>query len=308
MSAPRYAVIVYRITLVFTLLAVLGGAIVCATESGFECGNWPGCTDDAILPGGAVNELLYRNPWIEMTHRISAFGTGPFAVAAAIIGLRLKGVHPVVKIGPWVTIAGAIVAGYVGRGIVLGEVYPTWVSAADLGSALLALIAITTATVALERTPATWAPSRTGLLAWAGLAVVWIFHLVSFWAAGPMSYTRCMSWPVWMLVHADANASIGAQYARFVVAVAAAALIVAAAVGALRRGERMLAWLVLALLAAVLGFGLTILLTGTDAVGVLFSTATVALFFCLGLLAARLSFIARRTAASVARSEEFAAA
>ena len=116
------------------------------------------------------------------------------------------------------------------------------------------------------------------------------------------------SWPVWMLVHADANASAGAQYARFALAVAAAALIVAAAVGALRRGERMLAWLVLALLAAVLGFGLTILLTGTDAVGVLFSLATVALFFCLGLLAARLSFMARRTVPGGSRVEELAAA
>lgn len=289
-AVPRSAVILFRVTALFTLLAVLGGAIVCATESGFECGNWPGCTDDAILPGGVVNELLHRNPWIEMSHRISAFGTGPLAVASGIVAARLKGVHPLVKVGPWVTVAGALVAGYVGRGIVLGEVFPTWVSAADLGSALLALVAILVATVALERTPAQWFASRVGTAAWAGLGTVLALHLVSFWAAGPMSYTRCMSWPVWHLVHADAHAGLGAQWARFVLAGVAAALVLAAVAAALRvPALRALARAVLGLLLAVLGFGVAILVTRTDAVGVPFSVATVALFAVLTLLAARAS-------------------
>ena len=289
-AAPRTTVLVFRAAALFTLLAVVGGALVCATESGFECGNWPGCDADALLPSGPVNELLYRNPWIEMAHRSSAVLAGPLAVASALLATRLRGVHPLVKLLPWVTVAGAAVAGYVGRGIVLGVDFPAWVAAADLGSAILAMAAMVTAAVALERTPTAWLPSRAGRLAWAASGTLLVFHLVSLYAAGPGSYTRCMSWPVWELLSADTTGNLGLQSARFGLAAVAAGLTIAAvAVSRTPSGPRREAVAVGVLLGVVLVTGLVIRVSGTDALGVPYAIATVGLLCGLVLLAARAS-------------------
>lgn len=287
-AAPRTTVLVFRAAALFTLLAVVGGALVCATESGFECGNWPGCNADALLPSGPVNELLYRNPWIEMAHRSSAVLAGPLAVASALLATRLRGVHPLVKLLPWVTVAGAAVAGYVGRGIVLGVEFPAWVSAADLGSAILAMAAMVTATVALERTPSAWLPTSAGRLAWAASGTLLVFHLVSLYAAGPGSFTRCMSWPVWELLSADTAGNVSLQWVRFGLAAVAAAFTIAAVVASRApsrpRGE---AVAVGVLLGVVLATGLIIKVSGTDALGVPYAIATVGLLCGLVLLAAR---------------------
>ncbi|MDO5534335.1 MAG: hypothetical protein Q4F65_06765 [Propionibacteriaceae bacterium] len=294
-TVPRWVLILFRAAGLFTLFAVVGGALVAATESGFECGNWPGCDADAILPGGAVNEILYRNPWIEMTHRASAVLSGPLALASAIVATRLRGVHPLVKILPWVTVVGAIIAGYVGRGIVLGEVYPTWVGALDLGAALVALVAMTTATIALERTPAQWFPTRAGILAWAGLGSLFVMHLAGLYAAGPNSFTRVVAWPVWRILEADTQGSIVAQWLRFpLVALAAVLLVLAAreakALGLWREGIT-----VVVLTVACLAFGAGIAATGTDALGVPFALCAVAAFFTTILLAARATVLGTGT-------------
>lgn len=281
---------VFRLASLLTLLAVMMGSVVCATESGFECGNWPGCSGDALLPSGTVAEFLFRNPWIEMIHRTSAILAGPAALASAVLALRLKNAHPLVKILPWVTVAGAIVAGYVGRGIVLGVAFPAWVSAFDLGSALVAMGAMVVATVALERTPAVWFTSRPGMAAWTAVGLLVAMHLVSLYAAGPGSYTRCMSWPVWTLVHADVNGNTTFQVVRIVLAVAGAAAVVAAVVFASREPSlRRPAVAAAALLVTVAGFGALIALTNSDDLGVPFSVATVGLVFTLVLLGARAS-------------------
>jgi len=287
---PTATLAVFRAASLFTLLAVVLGSVVCATESGFECGNWPGCTDNALLPSGGVNEWLYRNPWIEMVHRTSAILAGPFALASGVLALRLKAVHPLVKVLPWVTVLGAIVAGYVGRGIVLGVAFPAWVGAADLGSALVAMAAMLTATVALERTPASWFASTPGMLAWGASATLLVMHLASLYAAGAGSYTRCMSWPVWELLTADTTGSLTLQYLRMVLAVLAGGLIVAALVVA--RREHLLPHESVAvgvLLGLVVATGLVIRVTGTDALGVPYSVVTVGLLFALVLFGARAS-------------------
>ena len=49
---------VFRLASLLTLLAVMMGSVVCATESGFECGNWPGCSGDALLPSDNVLDTL----------------------------------------------------------------------------------------------------------------------------------------------------------------------------------------------------------------------------------------------------------
>lgn len=280
----------------FTLLAVAMGSVVCATQSGFECGHWPGCDANALLPNGPLTAALFKNPWIEMVHRTSAILAGPTALIAAVVAARRRDAGALVKVLPWVAVAGAIVAGYVGRGVVIGQRFPAWVSAADLGSALAAMMATLVAAVAVRRaapgTPAVWAPSRQARLAWSAVGVLLVMHLVSLYAAGPGSYTRCMSWPVWGLLSADAAGSLPLQYARFALAGLAALLIVAAfAAGPRARAAQAS----VALLVIVAALGAFIRVTGTDDLGAPYSVATVALLWTLTLLAARGSLLRSHT-------------
>lgn len=292
MTVPRWVTLLFRAAGLFTLFAVIGGSLVAATESGFECGNWPGCDVDAILPGGVVNEILYRNPWIEMTHRASAILSGPLALIAGIVALRMRNIHPLAKVLPWVTVVGAFIAGFVGRGIVLGEVYPTWVGALDLGAALVALVAMTTAAILVERTPAQWFSSRAGLFAWGAVGTLLVMHLTSLWAAGPGSYTRVVSWPVWNIVHADAHGSFAAQIARFPMLVLAVVLIALAVREARALGVVIEGHVALAFAAACLLFGAIIGVTGTDTLGVPLAMCAVGAFFAMVLIAARSSVLA----------------
>ncbi|HSN11493.1 MAG TPA: COX15/CtaA family protein [Propionibacteriaceae bacterium] len=280
---------VFQLATLLTLLAVALGSVVCASESGFECGNWPGCTASALLPSGPVTSFFSKNPWIEMTHRTSAILAGPLALAAGFLALRLRQVHPVVKVLPWVTVAGALVAGYVGRLTVLGMPVPSWVGAFDLGSALTAMVAMVVATVTLDRTSARGHASRASLLGWTGLVLIVAMHLVSLFAAGKGSYTRCLSWPVWEVVTADRAAGAGVQVVRVVLAVLAMAAVVGTVVLARTREPR---WSVGAavLLCVVLLFGLVIRLSHSDQLGIPFSLATVGLVWTQAQVAARTTF------------------
>lgn len=292
MTVPRWVIHLFRAAGLFTFFAVIGGSLVAATESGFECGNWPGCDVDAILPGGVVNEWLYRNPWIEMAHRASAVLSGPLALVSAIVVLRMRGVHLLARVLPWVTVLGALIAGFIGRGIVLGEVYPTWVSALDLGAALAAMVAMAVATITLERTPAQWFPSRAGLIAWGAVGTLYVMHLVSLWAAGPNSFTRVVSWPVWAIVHADATGSFAAQVARFPMLALAVVLIVLAVRESRALGLHREGYTALGLAALCLVFGAIIAATGTDALGVPLAMSAVGVFFSMTLLAGRATVLA----------------
>ena len=280
---------VFQLTTVCTLLAVALGSVVCATESGFECGNWPGCTADSLLPSGPLSSALFRNPWIEMLHRTSAILAGPLAVASGILAARLRGAPLAARVLPWVSVAGALVAGIFGRMIVLGQPLPVWGGAADLTSALTAMAAMVVATVALRSSGARPVPAVAGP---AGVSVgtVLALHVTSLFAAGPGSYTRCLSWPVWGLIAADHAANPIVSWVRLGLAVVAAGLIV----GTLARARqhtalRRPALAVAVLLGLVLVLAAVIRLSGTTDLGVPYSLATVGLLFSLVLLAARAS-------------------
>lgn len=289
-TVPTLTRRVFQLATLLTFLAVALGSLVCASESGFECGNWPGCTASALLPSGPVSSFFYKNPWIEMTHRASAILVGPAALAAAVLALRLKGAVPLVKVLPWVTVAGALVAGYFGRLTVLGVPVPAWGGALDLGSALAAMAAMVVATEALERTRTRPSPSLVSSLAWVSVTVMVAMHLVSLFAAGARSYTRCLSWPVWELLAADRLASGSAQVIRIGLAIAAACAVLAtswyARNQAALRGPAIGTGI---LLVIVLLFGLALRVTHSDQLGVPFSVATVVLLWTQVLLAARAS-------------------
>ena len=298
-AIPTFTRRTFETATVLTFLAVALGSVVCATESGFECGNWPGCTASALLPSGPVTSFFYKNPWIEMTHRTSAILAGPAALLAGVLALRLKGAHPLVKVLPWVTVAGALVAGYFGRLTVLDLPIPPWGGALDLGSALAAMAAMVIATVALNRTPTRASMTRTGGVAWAAVVLMVVMHLISLFAAGAGSYTRCLSWPVWELLAADSAASPTAQVVRIGLAILAACALVGTIW--LARNQPTLrgpAIGVGVLLAVVLLFGLIIRVTHSDQLGIPFSVATVALVWTQVLLAARATLTRRVPAAS----------
>lgn len=289
-TVSRAAVTTFRVATALTIGAVALGSVVCATQSGFECGNWPGCDAHALLPHGPVSDFLYRNPWIEMIHRTSAILAGPAVLASAVIALRLKHLPRMTKVLPWLAVVGAIVSGFVGRGVVTGVHFPWWVGAADLGCALMAMWVMTTATVALERTPAVWFGTRTSRLAWSATGVLLAMHLVSLYAAGIGSYTRCLSWPVWELLSADRSGSMPLQYVRFPLAALALVLLVGAVWSSVRDAElRSTGVAVGVLTAVVVGFSVMIRLSHSTDLGMPYSLATVALLFTLVLLAARAS-------------------
>ena len=275
----------FRSASFFALVAVIMGAVVCATDSGFECGNWPGCTDRALLPSDGVVGLLYRNPWIEMIHRTSAILAGPLALACAVVALRLRGVHRLVKILPWVAVSGALVAGYVGRGIVLGVSFPMWVGTADLLSALACMGSLVVATVALERR-SPFRPTQAGQAAWAAVSLLVVSHALALWTAGAGSYTRCMSWPVWTSVPGDNALLAGVRY----VLTGAAIVAIVAVVRGLWGRDRALASTITGFTAAVLLLGVVIGWAHIASLGFVYSAVTVMLLAGLVLAAARESF------------------
>jgi cytochrome c oxidase assembly protein subunit 15 len=115
-------------------------------------------------------------------------------------------------------------------------------------------------------------------------------HLVSLFAAGKGSYTRCLSWPVWELLAADRSASGSAQVIRIGLAIVATCTVFAtiwyARNQATLRGPAVGTGV---LLVIVVLFGLVIRVTHSDQLGVPFSVATVALVWTQVLLAARAS-------------------
>ncbi|WP_052462646.1 COX15/CtaA family protein [Nigerium massiliense] len=290
MKEPRRASRrLFQTAALFTGLAVVMGSVVCATDSGFECSTWPGCYPDRLAPSqNDVIALLYRNPIIEFVHRFSAIMSGPLVLVAALVAMRLRSAGNLVKLLPWVAVAGAIAAGAFGRATVLGGI-PTWAAAIDLFCALAAMGAMAVATVALERDPARWRPNRAGRLAWLSVALLVPMHLLGVLVAGSGSYTRCMSWPVWELVAADHSPA--GQVVRMVLAVGALGAIAGSAAAARRdaslRGNAVAS---VVLLVAVLALGLVIMTTQQiTGWGMLYSIATVGLLFSQVLLGARAS-------------------
>lgn len=208
----------------------------------------------------------------------------------AIVALRLKNVRACVKFLPWLAVVGAVVAGVVGRGIVLGQVFPTWIGAADLLFANACMIALIVATVALERGPGGFSPTRSGIAAWTATGLLLAAHTVALWTAATGSYTRCMSWPVWTAVEGDDPVLTVVRYALYLGAVVAIGLAVRGTIAHDRTVALTVAGLLVALLVLgpIIGFGQIAWL------GFAYSILTVSIIAALVLLAARESLPAHQ--------------
>lgn len=269
-----------------TLASVVMGAVVCATESGAACPNWPGCYPDSFLPVPAAN--LATNPLVEFAHRVVAGLTGPIVLVAAVLGRRLADPRP--RRLAWIGLAGTLSAGVFGMLIVKVGI-PWWLGVLDLASALAATVCLLVARV-LVADGATWSPGRTSRLAWAALGTLAALHLLALPVAGEHSYTRCMGWPVLVL---DSDHWPALQWARIGLAVVVTILVIAAAVRGLRRpGLRVVAALPVVALAVELVLGL-VLVTAGGGVGVrtAHSVVAVLVFWSVALLAARSATMVR---------------
>jgi heme a synthase len=287
-TAPSAAVlIVFRLAALFTFLAVAMGAVVCATGSGAACPTWPGCRPDQITPQWQLS------PMIEFVHRVVAMSAGPLVLAAAVMSRRLTGPDRWVRILPLVALGGALASGAFGRLVVLSSL-PTWLGGVDLTCALTAMTATGVAAVMVgtpasdvtSRSAAQWHPLQVRSLAALSGIVVVSMHVSGIFAAAPLSYTRCMGWPIWQLVDSDLHPWL--QVLRLGLAGLGAALVVTTAVVAART-ERLRGWgiVVGTLFAAEMVVGLVIRAGGINAgVASAYSVLAVALLSCLGLLMA----------------------
>jgi cytochrome c oxidase assembly protein subunit 15 len=286
---PSAELTVFRLAALFTFLAVAMGAVVCATQSGASCPTWPGCFPDRIAPQWELS------PLVEFTHRVVAVSAGPLVLAAAVMSRRLRGQDRWVRILPWVALVGALAAGAFGRKVVLSGL-ATWLGAVDLFCALTAMTAMGVAAVrlgasasqpgAMARPAAEPRQVRVGRLAAMSLMVLVAMHVAGIFAAGRLSFTRCVGWPIWQLIDSDLHPWL--QSVRLGLAVIGAALVVTTAVVA-ARSERLRRWgIALAtLFAAEMVLGLVIRSGGINAgVAAAYSVVAVALLSCLGLLMA----------------------
>lgn len=283
-APPTAAVTVFRLAALFTFLAVAMGAVVCATGSGASCPTWPGCRPDQITPQWQLN------PMIEFVHRVVAMSAGPLVLAAAVMSRRLAGPNRWVRILPLVALAGALAAGAFGRLTVLSSL-PTWLSGVDLFSSLTAMTVMGVAAVMVGEPVsdfrvrlAQWHSGQVRSLSAMSLGVVVAMHVTGIFVAAPMSYTRCMGWPIWQLIDTDFHPWL--QVARLGLAALGAALVISTVVVAVRQ-EPLRGWgIALAMLfGAEMLLGLVIHAGGISAgVAAAYSVLAVALLSCLGLL------------------------
>ncbi len=282
-STPAPATVtLYRVAAVITFAAVALGSLVCATDSSAACPNWPGCYVGQLMPQAALN------PVIEFVHRVIAVSTGPALLLAALFGLRHRR-DLTVSVLPWVALAGALTAGVFGM-LTIRVGLTTVQGATDLGASLIAMLAMTTAAVALSRTPRRARLTPTGRYAWAAVGTLWLVHVTGVFAAGKGSLTRCVSCPVWGVVAIDGP--VWLQTVRMLLAAVAIGLIVAAIVTGFRTpGVRPLTLVAAVLLVVELAVGLVILANGTNhTLSSVYAVSMVCLLWTTALIAARATF------------------
>jgi cytochrome c oxidase assembly protein subunit 15 len=184
-----------------TLLIALGG-IVCATESGAGCPDWPGCYG-RIVPPPQINAV------IEYTHRVVAGLTTPLILAAAWVSWR-RSVTIRWLFRPLAVSIVFLVAVIVFGAFAVLTGLPKPIAALDLSSALITLTLVLTAAVAAfmrhadpTRPDRFSTRNRLVRLSLVTLAATFALYVSGLLVAGPGSLTRCVGWPVWRLLPDD---------------------------------------------------------------------------------------------------------
>lgn len=185
---------------------VVRGAVVCATNSSASCPNWPGCYDGQFTPE------FQLNPIIEFVHRVFSMTCAPFVL---VMGILLRKHHDRrVRLLPWVALAGALGAGIFGMFTILTGLSAV-ASMIDLWCALTALVCMVLTTRLLGATQFDATRSRIAGYAVVGVAALYGMGVL---VAGDGSFTRCIGWPLGIIIDADHAAPL--QILRVILAVA----------------------------------------------------------------------------------------
>ncbi len=273
---------VFRIATLLTFLTIVMGGLVCANEAGASCPMWPWCYSGRPIPHARLD------PIIEFTHRVVATGTGVMLLWAAIIGRRATRGGALVRVLPWIALGCAVASATFGMLAVLVGI-PLWAGGIDLGCSLAAMALMSLSTFAIERPQALWTNTRGSIVGWVAVGAVILLHVTGILVAVHGSYTRCISWPIWRIVSADA--APGWQELRMAWSLVAGLLVAMCAVAAW--GSRSLkphGFLLGALGVLEFAFVLWLREEGLSKLaGSLTSTTAACLLWCLALLAARRS-------------------
>jgi len=173
---------------------VFSGGIVCITDSSHGCPDWPIC-HGRWFPPNQVNSI------IEYSHRLLTPVTLPFLIAAAVVAgrrYRSKRWIFIPTIGAIVCLAVVVVFGAL---VILTGLPRGW-AAADLGTALIALALMVTASTGVSarfRSPdRELRPSLTSgmaRLAMATAATVYAVLVSGVLVSRPSALMRCLNWP-----------------------------------------------------------------------------------------------------------------
>ena len=290
---------------VFAALLVTMGAVVCATESGEACPDWPGCYGK-VIPPPEIHSI------IEYTHRVIAALTTPLIFAAAVVGWRRARSLRLVTWLPLVAVLFALAAAVFGALTVLTGLPRGW-AAIDLGSALIVvtlMVAAAAAAWARRADPGTPDRLSTGSplarLAAVTLGAVYAVYLGGVLVAGGGSMTRCLSWPIWRVLPDDLGG--WPQVARLIVAALAALLVLALVVAGLRergaRGVRRASFIAAIAFAVEMLVGVVMMTRGASPfLAVVYVAAAVLLWCMLVLIAVGAGLAAARPAALHVGSE-----
>jgi heme A synthase len=173
---------------------VLSGGIVCITDASHGCPDWPTC-HERWFPPNQVDSI------IEYSHRLLTPLTLPFLIAAAVVAWRRYRSERWIFIPTLGAIVCLLVVVFFGALVILTGLPRGW-AAADLGTALMALAMMVTASsgvAARFRSPAEiLRPSlKPGVarLALTTSATVYVVLLGGVLVSRPGALMRCLNWP-----------------------------------------------------------------------------------------------------------------
>ena len=208
-----------------TYLIITMGGLVCATESGRGCPDWPGCY-------GRLVPMMRIDSVIEYMHRLVAALTSPFIMAAAVVGWRQSRDIRWVSRPPAIAVGFLFIVAGLGATAVLRGLSPFW-AAVDLGLALIVLALMVTASiVAFTRYSNSTLPDR--------LSFHGSFARLSLWTLGAIfavlvsgvvvdgdSIARCLGWPLSFVRQVPVDLHGWLQLSRRLLAGAASILLIA---------------------------------------------------------------------------------